>query len=48
LVGRDFKKLPLTVVEENAAGVLFSGAPARVLGSKYTYGNVGGSIVGIP
>jgi hypothetical protein len=48
LVGRDFKKIPVTAVEQMAAGIMFSGAPARVFGSKYTYGNVGGSIVSIP
>ena len=48
LVGRDLKKLPVTAGEVVACGVLFAGAPARVFGTKYTYGNVGGSIVSIP
>lgn len=48
LVGRDFKKIPITAGEIMAAGMLFIGAPARVFGTKYTYGNVGGSVVSIP
>jgi hypothetical protein len=48
IVGRDFKKIPITVAEQMAAGTVFTFAPARVFGSKYTYGNVGGSIVGVP
>lgn len=48
VVGRDLKKLPITAGEAIASGTLFSGAPARVFGSKYTYGNVGGSIVSVP
>ncbi len=48
LVGRDFKKIPVTAAETNATSILFGVASARVFGSKYTYGNVGGSIVGVP
>lgn len=48
LVGRDLKKIPITVAEANAATALFNTASPRVFGTKYTYGNVGGSIVGVP
>ena len=48
IVGRDLKKIPITLAEENAAGILFLGAPARVFGTQYTYGNVGGSMVMVP
>ena len=48
IVGRDFKKIPVTAGEQVAVGMMFSFAPARVFGSKFTYGNVGGSIVSIP
>jgi hypothetical protein len=48
IVGRDFKKIPVTAGEQIATGTLFTFAPARVFGSKYTYGNVGGSVVGVP
>jgi hypothetical protein len=48
IVGRDLKKIPVTIAEAVALGALFIGAPARVFGTKYTYGNVGGSVVGIP
>ena len=45
VVGRDLKKLPITAGEIIATGTLFSGASARVFGTKPTYGNVGGAIV---
>lgn len=48
LVGRDLKKIPVTAAETNAISILFSIASARVFGSTPTYGNVGGSIVGVP
>lgn len=48
VVGRDLKKLPVTAGEMVACGILFIGASPRVFGSKYTYGNVGGSVVGVP
>jgi len=48
IVGRDFKKIPVTMPEMVALGVLFLGAPARVFGTKYTYGNVGGSFILVP
>jgi hypothetical protein len=48
IVGRDFKKIPVTAAEVIACNVLFGGASARVFGSKFTYGNVGGSIVSVP
>lgn len=48
LVGRDLKKLPITAGEVVAVGMLFMVAPARVFGTKFTYGNVGGAIVSTP
>lgn len=48
VVGRDFKKIPVTAAEVIACGIMFGAAPARVFGSKFTYGNVGGSIVHVP
>jgi hypothetical protein len=48
VVGRDLKKIPITLAEKNAANILLAVAPARVFGTKYTYGNVGGAIVTIP
>jgi hypothetical protein len=45
IVGRDLKKLPITAGEIVVAGTLFSSAPARVFGTKPTFGNVGGAIV---
>ena len=48
IVGRDLKKIPLQAGEKAAADTLFAGAPARVFGTKFTYGNVGGSIVAVP
>jgi hypothetical protein len=48
IVGRDFKKLPVTAGEIAASGVLFGGATPRVFGTKLTYGNVGGAVVAIP
>lgn len=44
VVGRDLKKLPITAFEMVMAGFLFSSAPARVFGTKPTFGGVGGSI----
>jgi hypothetical protein len=48
IVGRDLKKIPVTAGEMVACGIMFGAAPARVFGSKFTYGNVGGSIVSVP
>ena len=48
LVGRDLKKLPVTAGEVAQCTLLFMQASARVFGSKFTYGNVGGAIVGVP
>jgi hypothetical protein len=48
IVGRDFKKIPVTAAEQVATSIMFASAPARVFGTKYVYGNVGGSIVSLP
>jgi len=43
IVGRDIKKLPLTIFEEITLSFLFTGAPERVFGTEHTFGGVGGS-----
>ena len=44
IVGRDLKKLPITAGEMMLCSFLFMGAPARVTGTKPTFGGVGGSV----
>lgn len=44
VVGRDFKKLPITAGEIVQSAILFSGAAARVFGTTPTFGGVGGSV----
>jgi len=44
IVGRDFKKHPVTTAEKNAADILFIACSARVFGKGPTWGGVIGSI----
>lgn len=44
VVGRDLKKLPITVIEMMVCAFLFGGSPERVTGTGPTFGNVGGSV----
>jgi hypothetical protein len=48
IVGRDFKKLPITNVEKLGADILFGVSHNRRLGTTPYFGSVGGSVVSIP
>jgi len=48
LVGRDFKKIPISDFEKAGADILFGLSNNRRLGTAPYYGNVGGSIVTVP
>jgi len=48
VVGRDFKKIPISNFEKIEADILIADTGDRRLGTKPYFGNVGGSVVSVP